>query len=243
MKVSGVIPARYSSTRLPGKPLADICGKPMVQHVYENAAQAKLLDEVLVATDDERVYRQVIAFGGQAIMTSPNHATGTDRLAEVATQLDSDVLVNIQGDEPLLMPQSIDKAISALLEDDSVVMSTLKWLIKDLEEAQNPSAVKVVTDNDDNALYFSRAPIPYPRDGSAIYYKHLGLYVYRKEFLLHFASLAPTALEDLEKLEQLRVLENGYKIKVVETEHDSIGVDTPADLDRVRQIIGEKQSR
>lgn len=239
MKVTGIIPARFSSTRLPGKPLADICGKPMIQHVYEKASQATLLNEVLVATDDKRVYNKVLEFGGKAMMTSPDHNTGTDRLAEVARKLDSDVIVNIQGDEPLMNPENIDIAVSALLDDETVPMSTLMWRIVDLEEAQNPSVVKVVTDKDGNALYFSRSPIPYPREDAGVYFKHLGLYVYRRDFLLHFAALKPTPLEELEKLEQLRVLENGYKIKVVETEHTSIGVDTPADLDRVRRIIGE----
>ncbi len=239
MKVTGIIPARFSSTRLPGKPLADICGKPMIQHVYEKASQATLLNEVLVATDDKRVYNKVLEFGGKAMMTSPDHNTGTDRLAEVARKLDSDVIVNIQGDEPLMNPENIDIAVSALLDDETVPMSTLMWRIVDLEEAQNPSVVKVVTDKEGNALYFSRSPIPYPREDAGVYFKHLGLYVYRRDFLLHFAALKPTPLEELEKLEQLRVLENGYKIKVVETEHTSIGVDTPADLDRVRRIIGE----
>lgn len=237
VKVTGIIPARYQSTRFPGKPLADICGKPMIQHVYERAKAASVLEDVLVATDDARIYEAVTGFGGKAVMTSPHHSTGTDRLAEVATELDSDIVVNIQGDEPLLRPESIEQAVRPLLEDESLEMSTLKLRIENPEDVLDPNVVKVVTDLNGNALYFSRAPIPYPREGTTTYYRHIGLYVYRREFLLRFAKLAPTPLETIEKLEQLRALENGYKIRVVETEYSAIGVDTPEDLEKVKQIL------
>lgn len=239
MKVTGIIPARYNSTRFAGKPLVDIAGKPMIQHVYERAVQAAVLDDVLVATDDERIYTRVEEFGGKAVMTSPDHATGTDRLAEAAAGLDSDLIVNIQGDEPLLAPESIEQAVLPLLKDTSVVMGTLKCRIDDTREISDPNVVKVVTDQNGYALYFSRSPIPYPREGEPVYYKHIGLYVYRKDFLLRFASLPPTPLEQLEKLEQLRALENGYRIKVVETDHPAIGVDTPADLEKVLAVLNK----
>lgn len=241
VEVIGIIPARYQSTRFPGKPLADICGKPMIQHVYERARAAAVLDDVLVATDDERIYQAVEGFGGKAVMTSPEHPTGTDRLAEVAAGLTADIIVNIQGDEPLLSPESIEQAVKPLLEDETLVMSTLKLRVEDPEEALDPNVVKVVTDAAGNALYFSRAPIPYPREGTATYYKHIGLYVYRRDFLLKFASLPPTPLEQVEKLEQLRALENGYQIRVVETDYAAIGVDTPQDLEKVRKILAREE--
>ncbi|NLV91784.1 MAG: 3-deoxy-manno-octulosonate cytidylyltransferase [Firmicutes bacterium] len=243
MKITGIIPARYSSTRFPGKPLAELAGKPMIQHVYERAASATTLSEVIVATDDARIMAAVEKFGGRAVMTSPEHPTGTDRLAEVAANLDSDLIVNIQGDEPLLASEAIDAAVQPLMADPDLPMGTLKHRIEDPSEVTNPNVVKVVTDQKGLALYFSRAPIPYNRDsdGSPVYYKHIGLYVYRREFLLTFARLAPTPLETSEKLEQLRALENGYKIMVVETTHQSIGVDTVEDLERVRQILATAQ--
>ncbi len=240
MQITGVIPARYSSTRFPGKPLADLMGKPMIQHVYEQATKAQVLSEVLVATDDERIFAAVEEFGGRAVMTSAEHQTGTDRLAEVAANLSSQLIVNIQGDEPLLSPDSINQAVQPLMDDSSIAMGTLKYRIEDPEEIADPNVVKVVTDTQGLALYFSRAPIPYPRDGSeGLYFKHIGLYVYRREFLLNFARLASTPLERLEKLEQLRALENGYKITVVETQHPAIGVDTPADLEKVRRMLAK----
>lgn len=249
MKITAVIPARYASTRFEGKAVADIMGKPMVQHVYERVARAGLVSEVIIATDDERIAAAVRAFGGRVEMTSREHATGTDRIAEVAGRLDSDIIVNVQGDEPLIEPAMIDETIRPLMEDPAIVMSTLKSRIKNLHDFLSPNVVKVVTDWEGFALYFSRSPIPNFRDkwndlkdekfasGRLLSYKHVGLYVYRREFLLQYAQMSPTYLELAEKLEQLRALENGYKIKVVETEHESIGVDTPADLEKVLETL------
>lgn len=239
MKVLCVIPARYASTRLPGKPLADIVGKPMIQHVYERAKQAKLPCDVIVATDHDLVYQTVLNFGGKAVMTSPDHPTGTDRLAEVAVGLpDMDVLVNIQGDEPLLDPEVIDLLAQVFENNPNVSMATL---MTKMEEAEynNPNAVKVVTDLQGYAIYFSRSLIPYPRKAEKDFavYKHVGIYAYRRDFLLQFASLAPTPLEKAESLEQLRALEHGYKIKVVKTDHQFVGVDTPEDLAQVNKIL------
>ena len=212
----------------------------MIEHVYRRAAAARLVDAVLVATDDERVRDAVAAFGGNARMTRPDHPSGTDRLAEVANALSCAVVVNVQGDEPLLEPESIDEAIAALLEDPSNQMATLCRPIEEPSEFQDPNVVKVVRDRAGFALYFSRAPIPHARGaggGRAPALKHIGLYVYRREFLLRLASLAPTPLEKAESLEQLRALEHGFRIRVVESAHDSVGVDTPADLDRVRRLV------
>jgi 3-deoxy-manno-octulosonate cytidylyltransferase (CMP-KDO synthetase) len=245
MKITAVIPARYASTRFEGKALADIMGRPMVQHVYERACRAKLVNEVIVATDDERIAARVRAFGGRVEMTSASHETGTDRLAEVASRLDAEIVVNVQGDEPLIEPAMIDQAIAPLLHDPDVPMATLKTRIKTLHDFLSPNVVKLVADKSGNVLYFSRSPLPFFRDkwndlkddaficGKLNCFKHVGLYVYRREFLPVFAALPPTYLELAEKLEQLRVLENGYRIKVVETDFESIGVDTPADLDKV----------
>lgn len=260
MKVVAVIPARYASTRLEGKTLVDIAGKPMVQHVYERAKKANLVQDVIVATDDKRIFDAVKCFDGKAVMTSPEHKTGTDRLAEAAKGIDAALIVNVQGDEPLIKPEMIDKAIRPMLDDHAILISTLKTRIEDEKEILDPNVVKVVTDKDGFALYFSRLPIPYVRkqgqgargQGSGnscpfplapIFYKHIGLYVYRKDFLLKFAKMKPTPLEDAEKLEQLRALENGYKIKVVETRYNSIGVDTQEDLERVRGMINQKVDR
>ena len=240
MKIVAIIPARYSSSRLPGKPLKVICGKTMVQRVYEQVKKVNLVDEVIVATDDKRIFNKVSKIKGKVIMTSKDHKTGTDRLAEVATKINSDIIVNVQGDEPLINPSVIKLAIEPLLSDDSLKMSTLKHLIKDKEEINNPSVVKVITDKNNNAIYFSRSKIPYARNSQKFnYYKHIGLYVYRSDFLLKFAEMKPTPLEKQESLEQLRVIENGYKIKVIETEYGSIGVDTEEDLDKVKNILGE----
>lgn len=257
MKAIGIIPARYAATRLPGKVLADIAGKPMVQHVYERACQAETLDKVLVATDDQRIMAAVEGFGGQAVMTSPEHQSGTDRLAEVAQQLDCEVVVNIQGDEPLIEPAAIDAAVAPFMTDPSLAMSTLATPITALEEHLDPSAVKVVVDQDGFALYFSRAPVPFFRlDTDALWpdnkprqhpesglwpLKHIGLYVYRRDALVWLASLPPTPLERTEKLEQLRALENGCRIKVITVDYSPIGVDTPQDLERVRAILEDQQ--
>ncbi|KXS45898.1 MAG: 3-deoxy-manno-octulosonate cytidylyltransferase (CMP-KDO synthetase) [Candidatus Frackibacter sp. T328-2] len=243
-RVVGIIPARYASTRLPGKPLVDIRGKPMVQHVYERTSKAAVLDEVVVATDDERIKEAVLNFGGEVVMTSKNHQTGTDRLAEAARDIEADVIVNVQGDEPLIAPEMIEEAVRPLLNSEEVVMGTLKKRIKDLTELKNSNLVKVVTDQNDYALYFSRAPIPFLReDREGIdFYKHIGLYAYQKEFLLDFAQMESTTLEQMESLEQLRALENGYRIKVVETKYSSIGVDTEEDLVKVREMMEEIQN-
>lgn len=236
MQVVAIIPARYASTRLPGKALKEIAGQPMIQHVYERTAQAEKIDRVIVATDDRRIYEAVEDFGGEAKMTAEDHTTGTDRLAEVARELTAEVIVNVQGDEPLIVPEMINQAVKPMIEDPDLKMSTLKKQIPE-KKADNPNLVKVVTDQEGFALYFSRSPIPYPRAEAADYYKHIGLYVYRRDFLLHYTNLEPTLLETEESLEQLRVLENGYRIKVAETEYDCIGVDTPEDLEQVREIV------
>ena len=211
----------------------------MIEHVYRRVAAAASVSSVLVATDDERILETVRGFGGTACMTSPDHPSGTDRLAEVAAVLGSEIIVNVQGDEPLVEPSMIDEAIQPLLADPMVVMSTLRKQITDGAELQNPNVTKVVVDRDGYALYFSRAPIPFARPGQppARAWRHVGLYVYRRDCLLQLASLPPTELERSEALEQLRALEHGIRILAVETSHDSIGVDTPEDLDRVRRLM------
>lgn len=237
-KIAIIIPARYASTRFPGKALADIDGKPMIQHVYSRCELVKDIDNVIVATDDTRVKEAVEAFGGKVVMTSLDHKSGTDRIAEVAKDLDVDIIVNVQGDEPLIEPKAIEQAIKPFYEDESVMISTLMTKINNEEEYNNPNVVKVVTDKDGFALYFSRSLIPFPRNkGQNSVYKHIGLYAYRKDFLIHLSEMEQTSLEKAESLEQLRVLENGYKIKVVETNYDTIGVDTPEDLITIKQII------
>ncbi len=239
-RVVGIIPARFQSSRFPGKALADLAGKPMVQHVVERASRSRLLDEVLVATDDRRILEAVQGFGAKACMTSPDHPSGTDRIAEVARDLACDLVVNIQGDEPLIDPLVIDRAVEPLAQDTAIPMGTLGRPMG-VAEAADPSKVKVVLDRQGFALYFSRSPIPYLRDGSAgverPYLLHIGLYVYRRETLLRLVALPPTPLEERERLEQLRALEHGIRIRVVVTEHQSFGVDTPADLERVRRMM------
>jgi 3-deoxy-manno-octulosonate cytidylyltransferase (CMP-KDO synthetase) len=247
VQITVIIPARYASSRFPGKPLADIHGKTMIQRVYERASQSERVDRVIVATDDERIAAAVSAFGGELCMTSPNHETGTDRLAEVAAGLTSDLIVNVQGDEPLIDPAMIDQAVAPLVDDASIDMGTLMVPITSAEEFMSPNVVKVVTDQRGSALYFSRAPIPCVRDCEDLRddfsrqraHKHIGLYVYRREFLLKYPQLMATPLEAMEKLEQLRALEHGYRIHVVETGSPSQGVDTPEDLEKVRQIVAE----
>ncbi len=242
MKVICIIPSRWHSTRFEGKPLADLCGKPMIQHVYERVLCSDIISDAAVATDDERIFAAVQKSGGQAIMTSPGHRSGTDRIAEAASRLhldDRDIVVNIQGDQPIFEPSQIGEVARPLLDDLSLPMSTLIYKIVREEEITHPNAVKVVFDRDHFALYFSRATIPYVRDRGqhASYYKHHGIYAYRKAFLDTFTRLEEGRLERLEALEQLRAMEHGYRIKVVETIHDSIEVDTPEDLERVRSII------
>lgn len=218
-----------------------IGAKPMIQWVYEAAKTAALIDELVVATDDQRIYDTVVSFGGKAEMTAANHPTGTDRLAEVAQRYQTELVVNIQGDEPLIKGTVIDSIIKPLLEDPGLPMSTAKVRLTDPEQIKEASVVKVVTAENGDALYFSRSPIPYPRNaGQAVYWKHIGLYGYRKEFLLKYINLPQSQLELAESLEQLRVLSNGYRIKVVEVEQDSVGVDTPEDLARVRALLAGK---
>lgn len=241
MNVMCVIPARYASSRLPGKPLAKIAGKPMIQHVYEQAVKAELPSAVWVATDDRRVFEAVSAFGGQVVMTSAAHCTGTDRLAEVARRCDAEIIVNIQGDEPLIAPEVIDQVVKPFFQEPELVMTTLKSRLTEADFT-NPAVVKVVTDQRGYALYFSRSLIPYPRNAGEDFavYKHIGLYAYRKEFLLQYSSMPQTPLEKAESLEQLRVLENGYRILVLGTNYQCVGVDTPEDLERVRAILEYK---
>jgi len=238
MKIIGIIPARYSATRLPGKPLADICGKPLIQYVYEQARKSKLLEDVIVATDDERILKAVEGFGGKAVMTSPTHPSGTDRCAEVARQIDCDFVINIQGDEPLIPPQVIDKVAEALMESDEEIPMTSAATLANKEERENSNVVKVVTDQKGIALYFSRSPIPFYRNPVAPTLRHIGIYGYRKDFLLKFVSLPQTPLEKTESLEQLRALEHGFKIKIVLVDYSPVGVDTPEDLERVRKLLG-----
>ena len=239
-----VIPARYESTRLPGKPLADLQGKPMIQCVYERAARAEGIDRVVVATDDVRIRQAVEGFGGEVVMTSSSHRTGTDRIAEASGELDAEFIVNVQGDLPLLDPKVVSDAVAPLLGDDTFHMSTLKTPIRNAEELQNPNVVKVVTDRDGAALYFTRSPIPYWRDGAPegeiLAHRHIGLYVYRRDFLMTFSRLAPTPLEQAESLEQLRALEWGFRIRVVEVEEASVEVDTPEDLEKARALLGRQ---
>mgnify|MGYP003575800768 CR=1 FL=1 len=252
MSVVAIIPARYGSTRLPGKPLADIGGKPMIQHVYESTSKAPGLERVLVATDDRRIEQTVKSFGGEVVMTSSRHTSGTDRLAEVARKIKADWLVNVQGDLPFVHAETIARAVGPIRRNPRVPMGTGCTRIYDAEEWRNPNIVKVLTDRAGFALYFSRAPIPYVRQGTLQPfgtqkrvragrrlwgYRHLGLYVYKHDFLLRFARLRPTALERVESLEQLRALENGYRIYVAEVDERSIEVDTPADLKKAARYV------
>ncbi|HOX11451.1 MAG TPA: 3-deoxy-manno-octulosonate cytidylyltransferase [Spirochaetia bacterium] len=237
--IVGVIPARYASTRLPGKPLADILGKPMIRRVYESAARARVLDRLLVATDDERIAMVVRAFGGEAVLTSPDHPSGSDRIAEAIRDVRADIVVNIQGDEPFVSPTMIEEAVRPLLEDPTLPMSTLMHEIPE-ESFGDPNVVKVVVNLRGEALYFSRSLIPFPRkrDGHRAY-EHVGIYAYRAEFLRTFTQLPPSPLERFESLEQLRVLENGYRLKVVETrapDYVPLSIDTVEDLERARKL-------
>jgi 3-deoxy-manno-octulosonate cytidylyltransferase (CMP-KDO synthetase) len=258
-QVAAIIPARYASSRFPGKAIVDIAGRPMIQWVYERTRQAAGVGRVFVATDDVRILQVVEGFGGTAVMTAASHASGTDRLAEVAATLDAELIVNVQGDEPLIEPSAIDAAIAPFAEDATLVMSTLCCPIPTLDELFDISITKVVTDFQGFALYFSKAPIPYHRDGwgpitgmvarlqlaggtpPVVGWRHIGLYVYRRTFLLDFARLPQTSLERLEQLEQLRALAHGYRIKVVPTQYVSIGVDTPEDVLKVGRLLrGER---
>ncbi|MBA4366439.1 MAG: 3-deoxy-manno-octulosonate cytidylyltransferase [Desulfobacterium sp.] len=238
MKIGVVIPARYASTRFEGKPLALICGKPMIQNVYEGAMRARKVTEVVVATDDQRIMDAVIGFGGKAVMTSESNRSGTDRVAEAAEKIGlelDDIIVNIQGDQPLIDPRCIDEVVEPFFTESDLGMSTLAFAIVQEDEITNPKDVKVTFDNNGYALYFSRSTIPFDRDGDSSFdvYKHLGVYAYTRRFLEMFRSLPQGRLEKIEKLEQLRALEYGHRIKVVVTSYDSPEVDLPEDIKRI----------
>jgi 3-deoxy-manno-octulosonate cytidylyltransferase (CMP-KDO synthetase) len=242
MKIFAFIPARYQSTRFPGKPLAMIGEKPMIQHVYERAMSCSEISKVCVATDDKRISACVKGFGGQVVMTGQTHRSGTDRICEAASKTGlntEDLVINIQGDQPLFHPSIVSKLIKPFMEDPSIPMTTVKWKIKNLDDIRNPNHVKVVTDRQGFALYFSRYPVPFFRDAESgpVHYKHLGFYGFRMAFLLKFTRLSQGVLEAAEKLEQLRVLEYGFKIKVVETPYNSIEVDVPEDVERVESVL------
>ena len=241
MKVYVILPARYGSTRFQGKPLCLIAGRPMIQHVYERACRAQGVDKVVVATDDLRIKNVVEGFGGEVVMTRSDHPSGTDRLAEAVSILNAapeDVVINVQGDQPAFDPRQIQEVLQPLLDDPQLAMSTPIIATVDPLEIGNPNHVKVVFDTDKMALYFSRAPIPWPREGDqSFYFKHIGIYGYRVSFLRHFVTLPQGRLENIEKLEQLRALENGYRIKVVITEFDSPEVDRPADIAKVEALL------
>ena len=241
-RIVGVIPARYGSSRFKGKVLADIAGKPMIQWVYERANQSKTLDELFVAVDDPRVKSRVEQFGGKAVLTAAHHKSGTDRIAEAVENMSADIVVNIQGDQPLIEPNMIDEAVQPMIDNPEIQMSTLKRQIEK-DEFDDPGVVKVVVDYKDFALYFSRSLIPYPRyDENLRVFEHVGLYVYRKDFLLKISRMPQGYLEKIESLEQLRVMEKGYRILVVETKMDrtaGISVDTPEDLKKVEKIISQ----
>jgi 3-deoxy-manno-octulosonate cytidylyltransferase (CMP-KDO synthetase) len=240
-QVLAVIPARHASVRFPGKPLAPIAGRPMIQHVFDRVRQARKVSRVVVATEDDRIKKAVEAFGGEAIITRPDHRTGTDRVAEVASHIEAQIYVNVQGDEPLIDPGTIDLIVEAMLENDEIKIGTPCAAIELPKDVMDPNIVKVVRDFDGNALYFSRAPIPWVRDTNATaaphFWKHLGLYAFRRDALLEFPTLPPGELEAIEQLEQLRWLENGFHIGVVETDYDAVSVDVPSDVERVEKLI------
>jgi 3-deoxy-manno-octulosonate cytidylyltransferase (CMP-KDO synthetase) len=244
--ILAVIPARFASSRFPGKPLTPIAGKPMVQHVVERVRQAQRIARTVVATDDQRIVQAVRAFGGEAIMTRSQHRTGTERVAEVAAHTDALIYVNVQGDEPLVDPGAIDALVEAMLEDEAIHIATPCVAIREPGEIMDPNVVKVVRNFDGRALYFSRAPIPWVRDAkepvAALHWKHVGLYAFRREALLDFPTLPPGELEHLEQLEQLRWLENGFEIQVVETAYDAVSVDVSSDVARVEKILQSQKA-
>jgi len=255
MTVVAIIPARYGSTRFPGKPLALIGGKPMIQHVYESASKVPGLERILVATDDRRILETVRGFGGEAVLTSPNHASGTDRLAEVAKKLKAEWVVNVQGDLPFVQPRTIARTLRPLRLDRSIPMGTARTPIFQREEWFNPNVVKVVSDARGFALYFSRAPVPFLREGTPSRngtnspalarariwgHRHVGVYIYRRDFLMKFARLRPTALERTEGLEQLRALAHGYRIRVADVDEPSVEVDTPEDLTKAEHFLKKR---
>ncbi len=237
------IPARYSSTRFPGKPLALLGGKPVIEHVYRRAAAAPFVDEVIVATDDQRIFDAVKAFGGEVRMTSPEHKSGSDRLAEMFESVDCKLVVNLQGDEPLLEPETIETAIEGFFSGEHTFVSTVMTRIRDRETLLDPNAVKVTVDREGYAVHFSRQPEPPVALGQDVdfeatpYYKHLGLYVYPRSFLIDFHKIPPSVREERDNLEQFRMLDNGFDIHVVETPHDSPGIDTPEDLERAEKLL------
>jgi 3-deoxy-manno-octulosonate cytidylyltransferase (CMP-KDO synthetase) len=245
MDVIGVIPARYSSTRFEGKVLADILGKPMLQHVWERAKEALMLEDLIIACDDERVAAVAKEFRAKVVFTAPGHTSGTDRITEVANPLEVKIIINIQADEPLIHPTMIDSLAEALLADSSISMATVVKKIEDPESIGDPNVVKVVVDKNNFALYFSRASLPYHAKNSEIkspvYYKHIGLYGYTKDFLFTYKNLPVSSLEKIECLEQLRVLEEGFRIKVIQTKYETIGVDTPRDLEKVEEYLRTKR--
>jgi len=258
MKVIGVIPARWKATRFEGKVLANLSGKPVIQHVWERAKESRALNDLIVATDSEKVIKVVESFGGKAVYTSKDQPSGTDRIAEVVNPIDVKIVINIQGDEPFIHPSMIDGLAGTLLGDESIPMATVIKKISKKKELLNPNVVKVVVNKEKDALYFSRSPIPYVREGerhhsifdvhywfsvhsfrpeSQDYYKHIGIYAYTKDFLFTYTNLPKSKLEETEKLEQLRALENGYKIKTVETKFDTVGIDTPEDLKKAEGML------
>jgi len=238
-----VVPARYASVRFPGKPLAQIAGRPMIQHVVERLREAASAPRIVVATEDQRIKDAVTSFGAEAIMTRADHRTGTDRVAEVAVHIPAAIYINVQGDEPLIDSATVDAVIQALAGDDAMHIATPCAPITRPNDIMDPNVVKVVRDFDGNALYFSRAPIPWVRDTgakvAAEHWKHIGIYGYRRDALLEFPTLPPGELERIEQLEQLRWLENGFHIGVVETDYDSVSVDVPADVERVEKLLRE----
>lgn len=255
MKVVAIIPARISSTRLPEKPLISIGSKPIIQWVYENVSKSRYLSNTIVATDSEKIKKVIDDFGGNCVITSPDHKSGTDRVAEVAKKLDADIILNVQGDEPFITNEVIDVLLKLMLKDQTIEMASLKTNITDIRDFFNPSVVKVICDRFDRAIYFSRAPIPYFRDEFQIYkktgkldtqkiseicsktYKHIGIYCYRWDFLMKFTKMKTTFLEEVEKLEQLRAIENNVIIKVPTVNYNGFGIDTPEDLERARKIL------
>ena len=244
MDAIGIIPARYGSTRFEGKVLKDLCGKPVIQHVYERAKKAKMLDDLIIAADDDRIIKTVEGFGGKVVFTSKSHSTGTDRLTEVANAIDVRIVVNIQGDEPLINPLVIDDLVRTMQSDPKIVMATVVKRSYSEEEFRSPDVVKAIVNDDNYALYFSRLPIPtlLKPGPDGYFFKHIGIYAYQKDFLFTFKKLPVSYLETNERLEQLRALENGYRIKVIETKFETVGVDTPEDLALAREILEKEQS-
>jgi 3-deoxy-manno-octulosonate cytidylyltransferase (CMP-KDO synthetase) len=241
----GVIPARYGSTRFEGKVIKDLCGKPVIQHVYERAKKAKLLDDLIIAADDDRVVKVIESFGGKCVFTSKSHSTGTDRLAEVVNQLDVKIVVNIQGDEPLINPILIDDLVRVMKTNPDIGMATVVKKSYSEEEFRSPDVVKAILNKNDEALYFSRQPIPVflkPAPGGDWFYKHIGIYAYNKDFLFTFKKLPVSYLEKNERLEQLRALEHGYKIKAIETKYETVGVDTPEDLELAKVFLQKEKN-